>query len=130
MKPKLRFNPGTAVAHLRANDTALAALIDRIGPFALELKPATSLFEALLRSIIYQQLHGKAAANIHQRVLAELNKHGGRHPKLSPRRAIPPCVPPVSPATNCAPSVTLPPSAPRARYRRCGRRANSAMTSW
>ena len=81
MKPKLQFDPAAAVAHLRASDTTLAALIDRIGPFALELKPANSLFEALLRSIVYQQLHGKAAATIHARVLAELDRHGGPTPE-------------------------------------------------
>jgi DNA-3-methyladenine glycosylase II len=32
--------------------------------------PEVDLFQALLRSIIYQQLHGKAAAAIHMRVLA------------------------------------------------------------
>ncbi|MBV9492174.1 MAG: DNA-3-methyladenine glycosylase 2 family protein [Verrucomicrobia bacterium] len=71
------FEPAEAVAHLRANDEALATVIERIGPFALELTPADSLFEALLRSVIYQQLHGKAAATIHGRVLALLNQHGG-----------------------------------------------------
>ncbi len=81
MKPKLRFKPAEALAHLRAGDPVLGALIERIGPFALELKPAESLFEALLRSIIYQQLHGKAAATIHGRVLVELARHGGTTPE-------------------------------------------------
>ena len=81
MKPKLQFDPAAAVAHLRASDAELAVLIDRIGPFALELKPAASLFEGLLRSIVYQQLHGKAAATIHARVLAELDRHGGPTPE-------------------------------------------------
>ncbi|SDR65261.1 DNA-3-methyladenine glycosylase [Opitutus sp. GAS368] len=80
MKPKLQFDPVAALAHLRAGDTELAALIDRVGPFTMELNPAPSLFEALLRSIVYQQLHGKAAASIHGRVLAELAKHGGPTP--------------------------------------------------
>jgi 3-methyladenine DNA glycosylase/8-oxoguanine DNA glycosylase len=80
MKPKLRFDPSDALAHLRARDQVLGALIDRVGPFALELKPADSLFEALLRSIVYQQLHGKAAATIHSRVLTELAKQGGPTP--------------------------------------------------
>lgn len=80
MKPKLRFKPAQAVAHLSANDPLLGALIDRIGAFKLELKPADSLFEALLRSIVYQQLHGKAAATIHGRVLGELQQHGGLTP--------------------------------------------------
>jgi 3-methyladenine DNA glycosylase/8-oxoguanine DNA glycosylase len=80
MKPKFKYTPAAALAHLRASDPVLAALIRRVGPFQLELKPAGSLFEALLRSIIYQQLHGKAAASIHGRVLAELAKHGGPTP--------------------------------------------------
>lgn len=80
MKPKLRFDPAQALAHLRERDEVLGALIDRVGPFSLELKPADSLFEALLRSIVYQQLHGKAAATIHGRVLVELNRHGGPTP--------------------------------------------------
>jgi 3-methyladenine DNA glycosylase/8-oxoguanine DNA glycosylase len=80
MKPKLQFDPAAALAHLRASDVDLAALIERIGPFALELKAADSLFEAMLRSIIYQQLHGKAAATIHARVLVVLEKHGGANP--------------------------------------------------
>jgi 3-methyladenine DNA glycosylase/8-oxoguanine DNA glycosylase len=80
MPPKLRYKPAAALAHLRASDAALGALIDRLGPFALKLKPADSLFEALLRSIVYQQLHGKAAATIHARVRVELEKHGGPTP--------------------------------------------------
>ena len=78
MKPKLPLlSPRHALAHLSASDEALAALIKRVGPFAMELKAADSLFEAMLRSIVYQQLHGKAAASIHGRVLAVLAKHGG-----------------------------------------------------
>ena len=80
MKPRFQFDPAAAVAHLRTGDPALAGLIDRIGPFALELKPADSLFEAMLRSIVYQQLHAKAAGTIHGRVLTELGRHGGPTP--------------------------------------------------
>lgn len=74
---RLQFDPQQAVAHLCAADEALGDVIARVGPFALELLPATNLFEALLRSIVYQQLHGKAAATIHARVLALLDAHGG-----------------------------------------------------
>ena len=80
MKPKFRYDPAEAVAHLRAGDAELARLIDRVGPFELKLLTAGSLFEALLRSIVYQQLHGKAAATIHGRVLALLDRHGGPVP--------------------------------------------------
>ncbi|HUA98881.1 MAG TPA: hypothetical protein VMA34_11190 [Terracidiphilus sp.] len=65
---KLPFNPDEALAHLRAGDAKLAALIDRAGPFTLRLDPSPSPFESLLESILYQQLHGKAAATIHRRV--------------------------------------------------------------
>jgi 3-methyladenine DNA glycosylase/8-oxoguanine DNA glycosylase len=77
MKPKLQFDPAAAVAHLRTSDEAFATLIERVGPFELELKTAKSLFEAMLRSIVYQQLHAKAAGTIHGRVLTELDRHGG-----------------------------------------------------
>ena len=80
MKPRFLFDPAAALAHLRASDAKLAALIDRIGPCKLELTAVQTLFEALLRSIVYQQLHGKAAATIHGRVLAEMAKHGGTTP--------------------------------------------------
>lgn len=85
MKSGFQFSPAEAVAHLRAADPVMAALIQRVGPFALELKPARSLFEALLQSIVYQQLHGKAAATIHGRVLAELGRHGGPVPEALDR---------------------------------------------
>ena len=83
MKPKFVYDPTEAVAHLRAADPELAGLIQKVGPFSLKLTPSKSLFEALLRSIVYQQLHGKAAATIHGRVLAVLASHGGTTPEAS-----------------------------------------------
>ncbi len=65
---KLPFDAGEAVAHLRASDAKLATLIDCVGKFALRLDRWPSPFESLLESILYQQLHGKAAATIHRRV--------------------------------------------------------------
>src|SRR5579863_4842651 len=65
---KLPFDPAEAVAHLKASDAKLGALIDRVGAFTLRLDPLPSPFESLLESILYQQLHGKAAATIHRRV--------------------------------------------------------------
>jgi DNA-3-methyladenine glycosylase II len=55
--------------------------MDRAGPYALEMTRTTSLFEALLRSIVYQQLHANAANAIHGRVLAKLKEHGGAKPE-------------------------------------------------
>ena len=65
---KLPFDRDEAVAHLRARDAKLAALIDRAGPFTMQLDRSASPFESLLESILYQQLHSKAAATIHRRV--------------------------------------------------------------
>ena len=65
---KLPFNPIEAVEHLKVADAKLAKLIERAGPFTMRLDPAPSPFESLLESIVYQQLHGKAAATIHRRV--------------------------------------------------------------
>ena len=56
------------MAHLKASDAKLGALIERAGAFTLRLDPSPSPFESLLESILYQQLHGKAAATIHRRV--------------------------------------------------------------
>jgi DNA-3-methyladenine glycosylase II len=65
---KLPFDAAEALAHLRASDPKLGTLIDRAGAFTLRLDPSPSPFESLLESILYQQLHGKAAATIHRRV--------------------------------------------------------------
>jgi DNA-3-methyladenine glycosylase II len=65
---KLPFDPDEAIAHLRSRDPKLGALIDRAGPFTLRLDQSASPFESLLESILYQQLHGKAAAAIHARL--------------------------------------------------------------
>jgi DNA-3-methyladenine glycosylase II len=65
---KLPFDPSEAVAHLKKSDPKLGALIDRVGGFTLTLDPSPSPFESLVEAILYQQLHGKAAATIHRRV--------------------------------------------------------------
>jgi DNA-3-methyladenine glycosylase II len=65
---KLPFEPDAALAHLTAADAKLAALIQRVGPFTMRLDSSASPFTSLVESILYQQLHGKAAATIHRRV--------------------------------------------------------------
>ena len=65
---KLPFDPEEALAHLRKQDAKLSGLIDRAGPFTLKLDGYASPFESLFEAILYQQLHGKAAATIHRRV--------------------------------------------------------------
>ena len=68
MKPRYDFE--RAIAELSAADPRLAALIKSLGPFGLELHRSGDIYASLIRSIIYQQLHGKAAAKIYARVLA------------------------------------------------------------
>jgi 3-methyladenine DNA glycosylase/8-oxoguanine DNA glycosylase len=67
MNVGLGFEPTVAVEHLRASDALLARVIDRVGPFRLKLIEASSIFDALARAIVYQQLNGKAAAAIFAR---------------------------------------------------------------
>jgi DNA-3-methyladenine glycosylase II len=50
-------------------DPVLAAVIATVGPCRLEVRRTGTHYDALVRSIIYQQLSGKAAATIHRRVL-------------------------------------------------------------
>jgi len=67
MKPALNLR--TAVRHLKASDPVLAGIIERVGPCRFEIHPVASVFEALAHAIVYQQLHGRAALTIHNRVL-------------------------------------------------------------
>lgn len=64
-----RYDSALAIRELTAADPVLGRLIERAGPYTLRLKSQHSPFEALLESIIYQQLHGKAAAAILKRLL-------------------------------------------------------------
>jgi methylated-DNA-[protein]-cysteine S-methyltransferase len=67
---QLDFDPSLAIDQLSAADPKLARLIARIGPCRLQLRTTPSIFAALAESIVYQQLHGKAAASIFARVRA------------------------------------------------------------
>ena len=57
-----------AVCVLTQNDPILGQLIQRAGPIDIDPPKRLNPFEALSRSIIYQQLSGKAASTIHGRV--------------------------------------------------------------
>jgi DNA-3-methyladenine glycosylase II len=57
-----------AMAHLRAVDPVMAHVIERVGPITLTARSEGTHFDVLIRSIVYQQLSGKAAATIHGRV--------------------------------------------------------------
>jgi DNA-3-methyladenine glycosylase II len=69
------YDADEAVAALSAADPKLAKLIARAGPLTLRIAGQQSPFEALSESIIYQQLHGKAAATIHARLIRGFNAH-------------------------------------------------------
>src|SRR5688500_2623846 len=66
----------SAISHLRGCDPTLDRIIDRVGPCGFAPRSEGTHYEALLRSIVYQQLSGRAAATIHGRFVA-----------LYPRRA-------------------------------------------
>ncbi len=67
----LLFDPITAIAHLVDNDSGLKSCVCRVGNFNLSVCRNRSVFEYLVRSIVYQQLTGKAASAIHSRLLAQ-----------------------------------------------------------
>jgi DNA-3-methyladenine glycosylase II len=56
-----------ALAHLRRVDPIMAGIIARVGAYRLETRQTGTHYDALVRSIVYQQLSGKAAATIHRR---------------------------------------------------------------
>lgn len=59
-----------AVAHLSEADPKLAKAIARVGACRLQPTGIENPFEALVETIVYQQLTGKAAATIYGRVAA------------------------------------------------------------
>ena len=56
--------------HLSATDPRFAALIARVGPPQIGVDRQRDLYEALIRAIAHQQLHGKAAESILGRFVA------------------------------------------------------------
>ncbi len=63
------YDPRQALQHFHKVDQTLFDLTEEIGEYALELMSEKTPFEALFRSIVYQQLSGQAATNILNRVL-------------------------------------------------------------
>ena len=68
----------TSVSYLKRADPVLARVIARVGACRFEPRAKGTHFHALLRSIVYQQLSGKAASTILDRVLS---LYGGRYPR-------------------------------------------------
>lgn len=59
-----------ALAHLRRIDPVMAGVISRVGPYRPRMRLGRSHFHDLVRSVVYQQLSGKAAGTIHARCCA------------------------------------------------------------
>ena len=65
-----------ATAHLKRVDPVLAGIIRSVGPCRLRVDRCGGPFGALVESIIYQQITGRAAATIHGRLCALFeNRH-------------------------------------------------------
>lgn len=64
------FDTRAVVRQLSKSDPELGALMANVGPFTLVPQATSSTFEALSRSIVYQQLSGKAATTIYGRLVA------------------------------------------------------------
>jgi len=56
-----------AVHHLKKADPVMAGIIERVGSCKLQYREP--VFQTLVRSIVYQQLHGKAALTIFNRLM-------------------------------------------------------------
>ncbi len=63
------YDAEAASEHLRRSHPRMSALIDQVGPCALTIHTRPP-FQALVQSIVYQQLNGQAAGTILGRVLA------------------------------------------------------------
>ncbi len=57
-----------ALTHLKKTDPVLRAIIEQVGPYRMDYDEPT--FHSLAQAIVYQQLHGKAAATIFGRLAA------------------------------------------------------------
>lgn len=76
-----------AINHLKKSDPVLAAIIRRVGPYRIQFREPD--FGTLVRSIVYQQLSGKVASVILERLLDALpgrNLTPGAILKLTPEK--------------------------------------------
>jgi DNA-3-methyladenine glycosylase II len=79
-----------ALRHLSRADPVMRALIRRTGPCTIDIRRRWSPFRSLVRAVVYQQLHGRAAAAIFARLVALFDGPGFPSPEamlaMSPRR--------------------------------------------
>src|ERR1700746_3755606 len=57
-----------ALLHLKTADPVMGTIIERVGPYRIQYRDPS--FHTLVRSIVYQQLSGKAALTIFNRLIA------------------------------------------------------------
>ncbi|MGH9614457.1 MAG: DNA-3-methyladenine glycosylase family protein [Bryobacteraceae bacterium] len=67
-----------AILHLKNSDPVLGALIERVGPYRIQFREPT--FETLVRSITFQQLSGRVASVIFERLVSAMPRR-----KLTPK---------------------------------------------
>ncbi len=77
MQPQSQFTRKlrTGCVHLRKQSTVLDAWIETCGPCTLPVAWQRSLYEALVRAIAHQQLHGRAAETILGRLCEGFRGH-------------------------------------------------------
>ena len=79
-----------ALRHLSRADPVMRALIRRTGPCTIAIRRRWSPFQSLVRAVVYQQLHGRAAAAIFARLVALFDGPAFPTPEamlaMSPRR--------------------------------------------
>lgn len=66
------------IEHLSRADPVLGSIIERVGACRIGLRREGTHFDALVRSIVFQQLSGKAASTIHGRFVALYGAGGPR----------------------------------------------------
>lgn len=71
-----------ALAHFRKTDPVMRGLVRRLGPYAIEYSPPD--FATMVRCIVYQQLSGKVASVIYDR----LERAAGNGRRLTPAAVI------------------------------------------
>ncbi len=76
-----QLDPEAAARHLTARDPVMARIVERVGPVELR-EDSANPFRSLARSIVYQQLSGKAAGTIFGRFVALFEGAGGFDPAL------------------------------------------------
>jgi DNA-3-methyladenine glycosylase II len=72
----------SALKHLKKSDPVIAAIIRRVGPYAMQYREPS--FETLVRSIVYQQLSGRVASVIFDRLHAAVRRYQKDSEELTP----------------------------------------------